>query len=833
MLRVHYKRMHLFRFFLLSVGLVSLAFGQRPITGSAKIQLSLERLQTVGKVLMIAAHPDDENTALLAYFARGRQLRTAYLSLTRGEGGQNLIGSEQGELMGVIRTQELLAARRVDGAEQFFSRAVDFGFTKTATETLTKWDREKVLGDVVYAIRYFQPDVIVLRFSGTPRDGHGQHQASSILGREAFAAAADPARFPEQKLAPWRTKRLLLNVPSFTPQMQAEAEKMPNKISLNLGAYDPITGLSFGEVAAISRSQHRSQAMGAREDRGAQMNYFVNVAGDPVANDLLDGIDTTWARVPGSAETARLLAEAKAGFDPRHPEKTVATLLAARQAMAKLTHPAIVDKLHTLDETIADCLGLFIDASADKFYAVPGEPLNVRLLAVNRSPVPVQWNSVTILEPLAVNKPLAQGVNEVVPAPVAVAASQPFTRQYWLAKPKLEAMYVIDDPAGLRSAEEPAALHARFQLTVAGQAMEFTRPVLHRYTDRIYGELTRPLVFTPPATVSLSEKSFLFADAKARLVAVQVTAMRAKVSGAARLRAPAGWAVTPAQQPFTLVDAAEQTTLNFTVTPPQGESRAELSASVEVGGQEFALSMLSIEYPHIAPQAVFSVASAKAVRMDVKTLSRNIGYVMGAGDEVPQALRQLGCQVTLLSSNDLASGKLGQFDAIVTGVRAFNTRPDLRANIQRVYDFAAAGGTVVVQYNVVEGGFWGGNPKILDKAGPYPFTTSNERVTVEEAPVEFLSTHPLMQKPNQITSKDFEGWVQERGLYFATNVDPRYTSLFTMRDPGEKPMTGGTLYTPIGKGAYVFTPLSWFRQLPNGVPGAFRIFANLLSAGKP
>ena len=825
--------MTLFRLFLISLALLSITFGQRPLTGSAKIQLSLERLQTVGNVLMIAAHPDDENTALLAYFARGRQLRTAYLSLTRGEGGQNLIGSEQGELMGVIRTQELLAARRVDGAEQFFSRAVDFGFTKTATETLTKWDREKVLGDVVYTIRYFQPDVIVLRFSGTPRDGHGQHQASSILGREAFAAAADPARFPEQKLKPWRTKRLLLNVPSFTPQMQAEAEKMPNKIGLNLGAYDPITGLSFGEVAAISRSQHRSQAMGAREDRGAQMNYFVNLAGDPAANDLLDGVDTTWARVSGSAETAKLLAQAKANYDPRHPEKTVATLLAARQAMAKLSHPAIADKLHTLDETIADCLGLFLDASAEKFYAVPGEALSVRLLAVNRSSVPVQWNSVTILEPMAVNKPLAQGVNEVVPASVAVPASQPFTRQYWLAQPKLEAMYVIDDPAELRNAEEPAALRARFQLTVAGQSMELTRPVLHRYTDRIYGELTRPLVFTPPATVSLSEKSFLFADAKPRQVAVRVTAMRAKVSGAAKLRVPAGWSVTPAQQPFSLLETAEQTSVNFTVTPPPGESLAELNASVEVAGQQSALSMLSIEYPHIAPQAVFSAASAKAVRMDVKTLSRNIGYVMGAGDEVPQALRQLGCQVTLLSPTDLASAKLDQFDAIVTGVRAFNTRPDLRANIQRVYDFAAAGGTVVVQYNVAEGGFWGGNPKLLDKAGPYPFTTSNERVTVEEAPVEFLSTHPLMQKPNQITNKDFDGWVQERGLYFATNIDPRYTSLFTMHDPGEKPMTGGTLYTPIGKGAYVFTPLSWFRQLPNGVPGAFRIFANLLSAGKP
>jgi LmbE family N-acetylglucosaminyl deacetylase len=812
---------------------LSLASAQRPITGSAKIQLSLERLQTVGNVLMIAAHPDDENTALLAYFARGRHLRTAYLSLTRGEGGQNLIGSEQGELMGVIRTQELLAARRVDGAEQFFSRAVDFGFSKTAAETLAKWDREKILSDVVFAIRTFQPDVIVLRFSGTPRDGHGQHQASSILGKEAFAAAADPARFPEQKLRPWKAKRLLLNVPSFTPQMQAEAEKMPNKIGLDLGVYDPITGLSFGEVAAISRSQHRSQAMGAREDRGSQKNYFVNVAGDPAATDLLEGVDTTWARVPGSAETAKLLAQAKAAYNPRQPEAIVPTLLSARQAMAKLTHPAIADKLRTLDETIADCLGLFVDASADKYYAVPGAPLSVRLLAVNRSPVAVQWNSVAIQDSQAINKPLAQGANEVVAAIVNVPSSHPFTRQYWLAKPKLETMYAIDDQTVLRDAEQPAALYARFQLTVAGQPLELTRPVWHRYTDRIYGELTRPLVFTPPATVALSEKSFLFADAKPREVSVQITAMQPKTAGVARLRVPAGWAVQPPVQPFSLADAAEQTTVKFQVTPPSGESVASLSASVEVGGREYALSMISVEYPHIPPQAVFSEATAKAVRVDVRTLSRKIGYVMGAGDEVPQALRQLGCEVTLLSANDLATGDLRLFDAIVTGVRAFNTRPDLRANIQRVYDFAAAGGTVVVQYNVVEGGFWGGNPKILEKAGPYPFTTANERITVEESPVEFLATHPLLQKPNRITNKDFEGWVQERGLYFASSFDERYTSLFSMSDPGEKTLKGGTLYAPIGKGAYVFSPLSWFRQLPNGVPGAFRIFANLLSAGKP
>ncbi len=817
---------------LLACSLASV-FAQRPLTGSAKIQLSLERLQTVGNVLMIAAHPDDENTALLAYFARGRHLRTAYLSLTRGEGGQNLIGSEQGELMGVIRTQELLAARRVDGAEQFFSRAIDFGFSKTAAETLAKWDREKVLGDVVYHIRNFQPDVIVLRFSGTPRDGHGQHQASSLLGREAFAAAADPARFPDQKLKPWKAKRLLLNVAAFTPQMQAEAEKMPDKISLDLGVYDPITGLSFGEVAAISRSQHRSQAMGAREDRGAQKNYFINLAGEPAADDLLAGIDTTWARVPGSAETAKLLAAALAAFNPRQPHAIVPTLLAARRALAKLSHPAVSAQLRTLDETIADCLGLFVDASADKYYAVPGAPLNVRLLAINRSPVAVSWNSATILAPQTINKPLLAGNNEVVAATVQVPASQPFTRQYWLARPRLETMYAIDDQTVLADAEQPAALSARFQLTIAGEPLELTRPVWHRYTDRIYGELTRPLVFAPPATVSLSEKSYLFATAKPREVSLQITAMQPGARGVARLRAPAGWVVQPAEQAFALADAAEQTTVKFQVTPPAQESTASLQAAVAVGGREFSLAMVSVEYPHIPPQAVFSEATAKAVRVDVQTLSRKVGYVMGAGDEVPQALRQLGCEVTLLSAGDLATGNLQQFDAIVTGVRAFNTRADLRANIQRVYDFAAAGGTVLVQYNVVEGGFWGGNPKILEKAGPYPFTTANERVTVEEAPVEFLATHPLLQKPNRITNKDFEGWVQERGLYFASRFDDRYTSLFTMNDPGEKPLQGGTLYAPIGKGAYVFSPLSWFRQLPNGVPGAFRIFANLLSAGKP
>jgi len=801
--------------------------GQKDLAGSARIRVSLEKLQTLGRVLHIAAHPDDENTALLALSARGWKYRTAYLSLTRGEGGQNLIGSEQGELMGVIRTQELLAARRIDGAEQLFTRAIDFGFSKTADETLTKWDRDKVLSDVVYHIRRFQPDVIVLRFSGTPRDGHGQHQASALLGKEAFEAAADGSKFPG--LPPWRAKRLVLNVASFSPAMEKEAEALPAKITLDLGKYDPVLGYSYGEIAGTSRSQHRSQAMGWREDKGAQRNFFVVIGGDGAAKDLFDGIDTSWKRVAGSAPVAAALAKALREYDGTDAARIVPLLISARQELVKLSDRWVSDKLVELDELIAHCVGLFLDAGAPKYHVGAGRVVELRLSAMNRSAVPVTLESVAVEgDSVTSGKSLTAGVGvtELLTVKMPSIPTQP----YWLARPRGEAMYDIPIQPALDNPDGPTALTAAFVLNLGGERITLVRPVVHRYVDRIYGELTRPLISVPDVVVRFSERGLLFPSRAARRVTVQVTAMEPNAKGTVRLGLPSGWVASPATQPFDLPSAGEQTTVPFMVAPPAGAATAVVTAVAEAGGKTYSTSMTSIEYPHITRQAVFAPAEATFVRADVQVSARRIGYVMGSGDDVPKALEQLGCEVILLSKDDLAQASTAKFDAIVTGVRAFNTRPDLRANAKQLFEYVAAGGRLIVQYNVMEGGFFGGNPKLLESIGPYPISINQGRVTEEDAQVEFNAAHPLLLAPNRIGKPDFDGWVQERGLYFAAKWDPKYETLFSMHDKGETGLKGGTLVARHGKGTYIFTPLSWFRQLPAGVPGAYRVFANFLSA---
>jgi hypothetical protein len=430
-----------------------------------------------------------------------------------------------------------------------------------------------------------------------------------------------------------------------------------------------------------------------------------------------------------------------------------------------------------------------------------------------------------------VGKPLANGVPATATA--SVKTGRAVTQPYWLEKPRTGDVYTLSDVRQLDVPDGPVALEAVFSVAIAGEKIRFTRPIEHRYVDRLHGELTRPLVLTPPAAVAWSEKTTLFPSAAPRNASLLVTALSAGVKGTLRLDLPAGWKAEPAAAEFSIAAEGEQATLSFKITPPAAPQAATASAKLLIQGEEFGLSMTPIEYAHIPPQTVFSPAEAKLVRADVRVLSKRIGYIAGSGDEVPRALEQMGCEVTLLTPADVAKGELSKFDAIVTGVRAFNTRPDLRANARRLYAYAEAGGTVVVQYNVMEGGFFGGNPKLLENIGPFPINISQARVTVEDAPVEFKATHPLLMQPNRITNADFDGWVQERGLYFAAEWDPRYQTLFSMHDPGEKALEGGTLYAPLGKGAYVFTPLSWFRQLPAGVPGAYRIFANFLSAAKP
>ena len=816
------------------------AKAQRELSGSAAAKLALDRLNITGSVLMIAAHPDDENTALLAYLARGRKVRTGYLSLTRGEGGQNLIGPEQGDELGVIRTQELLAARRIDGAEQFFTRAIDFGFTKTSQETFEKWGHDKTLSDVVWVIRRFRPDVIVLRFTGTPRDGHGQHQVSAILGKEAFSAAADPQKFPEQLrwVQPWQATRLMWNTFAFTRQQEIEAEKIPNQIVVDPGDYDPVLGHSYAEIAGMSRSMHRSQGMGAPERRGSARNFLVMVEGEPAKHDIFEGIDITWNRVPGGAPVGKLLSEAARTFDPEHPAKTVPLLLQAKKMMAELHHPVVEPKQQELNEAIALCSGLWLEATADKFAVTPGGTLKISATAINREHLPIFVDSVDLTEPRpegSAANPTQLPYNEpkTFPLTASVSPNQPYSQPYWLREPKQGETYTVPNQLDIGLPENPPLFQAHFHLRIESSDVEISRPVVYRYIERAQGELMRPIVVEPAVALQLAREALVFPSTSAKNVEIEVHANVASAAGNVHLQAPAGWNITPPSQDFRLANAGQDSAPSFRVAPPPGESKGMLVTSARVDGRTINVGMETISYPHIPPQVLFPPAKTELVRTDVRLLAKAIGYVMGAGDEEPEVLRQLGVEVVLLTPDDLARGDLSRFDAIVTGVRAYNTRHDLRANQERLLEYVKNGGAMIVQYNVLEGGFVGGDASALSQIGPYPITIGRDRVTVEEAPVEFLSAdNPVMHKPNQITAKDFEGWIQERGLYFASQWDPHYQPLFETHDPGEKPLRGATLYTRYGKGVYIFTAFSWFRELPAGVPGAFRIFANFLSAGK-
>jgi LmbE family N-acetylglucosaminyl deacetylase len=796
----------------LLVLLAAPVFAQRELAGDARVYETLHSLANTGSVLMIAAHPDDENTALLAYFARGLCARTAYLSLTRGEGGQNLLGPEQGDALGVIRTQELLAARRIDGAEQFFTRAIDFGFSKTAEESMEKWGRERTLSDIVRVIRRFRPDVIVLRFSGTPADGHGQHQVSAILGKEGFFAAADPKQFPECGPA-WQAKRLMWNMFGFTREQQDENARATGKIAVDVGGWNPVLGYSYLEIAGMSRSQHRSQGMGSPERRGSSMEALKLIAGEPVEKTLFDGVDTTWGRFPGGKPVGDALEKAIQAFQPGHPEKLVPFLAEAKRAMPVGDDPLLQRKQRDLDEAIALCAGLWVDATASEYAVLPGGKVDVTVTSVNRGPLEVRRDGKAILR----NEPNLEKQGKEIP-PSAL-----YSQPYWLQLPRHGDSYEVADPNLIGTADSAPLLVEQVGFDVAGTHIELDRPVVYRWVDRLLGERWRPLAVVPPVEVRLPEPSILFPTAESKRVAVEIKAVES-AKGEAHLNGATA-------DSFAL-QKGEETTANFDVPAPAAQGATEDTAEVRVADRTVTVATQLIDYPHIPPQYLFPPATVKLVRVDVRNPAKNIGYVVGAGDEVPDALRQMGSTVTLLTADDLSCGDLSRFDAIVTGVRAYNTRTDLVANQQRLVDYVHDGGTLVVQYNTMNS-YTGEGGGVLEHAGPWPFQIGRARVTVEEAPVAFPNpANPLLHKPNEITERDFDGWIQERGLYFATHWDSHYTPLFETHDPGEQPLLGSTLTARYGKGAFVFTAFSWFRELPAGVPGAFRIFANLLSAGK-
>ncbi len=828
-------------FLALWLTLSPLAAQPTPLAGTAELQGLLERLNTVGSLLVLGAHPDDENTSVIAYFARGRHIRAAYLSATRGEGGQNRIGPEQSELLGLIRTEELRAARRIDGGEQFFTRAIDFGYSTNPEEALAKWGRERLLSDMVRIIRRFRPDVLVSRFPPAPGSGgHGQHTAVGHLAPEAFEAAADPARFPEQieqGLSAWQAKRLYWNTYSFTPQMEQAEAKRPDRLRLDVGDYDPLLGKSYAEIAGESRSMHRSQAMGSPQPKGPVLAFFAHVAGTAAKQDLFEDIDTSWKRVAGSARVARLLEKARDEYRPTHPEAILPTLFEAYAAMEPLDDPWVPVKRAELVKAIELAAGLWIDAAAKRWDATPGSSLGMTLTVINRSQFPLTWSGTEITGVISQHEPgnhEALLPNQVFEKQVSlpIPADAEYSEPEWLRAAPQGDSYQIADPAQIGEAETPPVLQATFRLkSPAGVEVEIRKPVVYRWVDPAYGERSRDLQIVPPVAVGFTRSNMIFPDARRRTVAVQLRGNTRHGSGSASLAVPSGWAVTPASIPFEMKRRGQEMTLQFEITPPAADSGGVVAAKLQIGDRVVSRDMRKIEYEHIPIQMVYPKAKMRAERADVKLLVTRIGYVMGAGDLVPQALEQLGASVTLLSEADLASGDLSRFETIVTGIRALDTRPDLIAAREHLLKYVHEGGTLVVQYNTLPFRRSASSPPAV--LGPYPLTPSRNRVTVEEAPVSFPNPdHPLLQAPNRITSRDFDGWVQERGLYFMSEWDSRYEPILQSNDPGEPPQLGGLLYTRYGKGVYIFTGYAWFRQLPAGVPGAYRIFANLVSAGK-
>jgi LmbE family N-acetylglucosaminyl deacetylase len=827
------------------IGGTSSASAQPPRQpSSGEILRAIERLQVVGNVLYVAAHPDDENTRLLSYLAGEKLLRTAYLSLTRGDGGQNLIGSEQGPLLGLIRTQELLAARRVDGAEQMFTRARDFGYSKTPTETIEIWGKEAVLSDVVWAIRRFRPDVIFTRFSplfGKAGDTHGHHTASAMLAQEAFRLAADPSYHPEQvqQVGTWQARRIYWNRSTWGGAKPSD--EMMALPKLDIGGYNPVLGVSWGEVAAESRSMHKSQGFGAARSRGPQLEFFQSLQADPVppatasaSSSVWDGLDLTWGRVPGSARLLQLLGQAQKAFDPRRPESVIPILLQARAELAKLPdNPYKQPKQRELDEILIAAAGLWTESTAAEYAVTPGGSLALTVSALNRSSAPLKLREVRLPDGsvVAVDRALVRNEPWQIDKTVPVRADAPISSPYWLAESPERGLYPSRDPRLIGFPENPAPLSVELLFAIGdeGAAISVHRPVLYKWTDPVAGERYRTIEITPAVLINPEAQILMFGDAQARSLRVRIKAATDQAQGTLKLELPTGFSAEPASLPFTLAKKGDEEELRFTIKPPAAAQTATgtLRLIAEVGEQRLARGILRIDHPHIPIQTLFPEAAVKLTRFDLKKRGSRIGYIAGAGDEVPAALRQVGYEVMPLDEEALTQGPLlpARYAAIVVGVRAYNTNPRLPFYHKRLMDYVAAGGNLVVQYSTNNR-----LARLATSIGPFPFEISQDRVTDENAAITIEKPgHPLFARPNRIAPADFEGWVQERGLYFADKWGAEYEAPLSMHDPGEPARRGSLIVARHGKGAFIYTGLAFFRQLPAGVPGAYRLFANLLS----
>ncbi len=815
---------------LLLTGLSSGSRAADPPSAAAILQ-DLHSFNELGSVLHIAAHPDDENTQLITYLVRGRGCRTAYLSITRGDGGQNLLGPEFGETLGVLRTQELLSARRLDGGRQFFTRAIDFGFSKDAYKTLETWGHQEVLGDVVRVIRTFQPDLIITKFSTMPSGTHGHHTASGILGVEAFTAAADPKAYPEQlnNLAPWKAKRVLLNGGGF-------GAKAGGKLQLDVGGTDSELNISFGEIAGRSRAMHKTQGFGnfgggaGGGKKGGRTESFQVVEGVPATKDIFEGIDTTWGRIKGGAVIGTLTEKAITQFDAKNPAGSVPVLLEISKNLANLPDGMLVnEKRVDFERILAACLGLQVETAIAEAEVVAGETLKLRHTATLRANVPVRWvatryprggKAVASAIDLRPNEPSSRESVQTL------AANTPLSQPYWLREDHGVGMYKVADPNLIGRPENPPVFPVEHVFDIGGQVLMIADEPMQRLPGEKNKETRRRMEVIPPVALHFTSNVALVPPGGRRPVTVEVTAYRTGIVGQVSLDVPSGWSVSPPEQQIQLKAIGDKSAVTFNVTAPAAAATGSIQACALIGGIAATTGRLDLHYDHLPRLLLQPPARLKTLGLDLAIHGQNVGYLPGAGDSVAECLTEMGYKVRMLTGKDLTPEGLRGLDAVVTGVRAFNTRKDLTAGIPALFAFVEKGGNLIVQYNRPNG-------LLISKLLPFDLGLSQSRVTDKDAKITFLAPeHPAMNTPNKITVADFEGWVQERAIYFPSQWDKRFTPLLACNDPGDAPQKGGLLVGQHGKGYLVYTSYSWFRQLPEGVPGAYRIFANLVSLGK-
>ncbi len=895
------KHLLLFLLFLLPIT-NSFAQSQPPKQlNPAEIKLAIKKLQVLGSVLYVAAHPDDENTRLLGYFAN-EGYRTGYLSITRGDGGQNLIGKEVREQLGIIRTQELLAARRTDGAEQFFTRANDFGFSKTSAETLQVWDSVQVLADVVWAIRKFRPDIIITRFPKTSEAGHGHHSSSAILAEVAFGIAGDKNVFPEQLayVDVWQPKRIFWNNwrplrPNFAPnQPQKSMEELTKGlIPIDLGKFNVLLGKDYGEIAAESRSQHKSQGFGVPAVRGQRIEYLEDLTpNNPTPNPSPSGRGTNpdlpkgegvknptptlpkgegvknspsqqerglGGEVKGlnlgmdweNAKIEKLLSKILNNFDFENPQNSLPLLLDLQTAMQKLpvSHWK-TQKLKELQTIIINCAGLWLESSAKEFSVVAGDSIELTTAALKRNACKVVVTQIQLIgegryqddvmlstplvlseQPIAVD--LKDNVLQEHKRKFLISKLVPLSQPYWLVQPEKKGMFTVDNQQVIGLPENEARLKVVFSITINDVPFTITRPVLHKWTDEIDGEKYRSVEITPPATVGFRQAVYTLKNNGYRKIPVTVQAQKANVKGTIRLVPSLDVIKSSQVLDFNLATKGSLQTFEFGIHnygDGNSDKVVELRAILTVDSVEYDYNLVRIDYKHIPIQTLFPKATAKLMVTTVQTKVKKVGYVEGAGDAIPDALKELGCEVTVINEALLQdSTKLAGFETIVFGIRAYNTNELLRKYQDQILKYVNAGGTVVVQYNTANQL----TELVTPNLAPYPLTLSRDRVTEEDAEMRILKpNHQIFNSPNKITEEDFKGWVQERGLYFPNKWDSNFEALLSCNDKGEPAKEGSLLVAKYGKGYYVYTGLSFFRELPAGVLGAYRLWANLISVGK-